>query len=102
MAPKASLFLALLLFLGPTPAQAVDTDKAAHFGLSFALTEVLYRVLHNGLGAPKGFSLGLACGIVFVATSTKEFYDATPDGRDILANTVGISSAAFKIVVFEF
>jgi hypothetical protein len=98
---KKTIFILILLLI-PKEALPLEVDKAAHFGLSFALTEVLYRLLHHGLKAPKGFSLGLACGIVFAGTAFKEFHDPNPDGHDILANTAGISSAALKIVVFEF
>jgi hypothetical protein len=107
-----------LMFLTPQ-ANATETDKAAHFGVSFALTTGFYG-LYKAIGTrdcrlaldrpaecPLKPSERLGAAAFAAASSfalglLKEVGDSKPDGRDIIANGLGGLSAFTSIVLFEF
>jgi len=96
------LIISLLLFFSVN-CQAIDTDKFAHFGISYALTTVTYGFLTKTLKMNKGISaVLLASCIVSTATSMKELVDPVNDTNDILANSLGIVSAGITISIFDF
>lgn len=108
----------MLYMLSPGISYA-DTDKAAHFGVSYALTTGFYG-LYKAIGTrdcrlsiPKPSSCELkgserleaaafAAASAFAVGLLKEMGDRRPDGGDILANGIGSIGAMTSIVVFEF
>lgn len=80
-----------------TPAAAFDlgvpTDKAAHFGVSYVLTDQLVRL---GLSREEALAATLAAGWL------KEVTDPRPDPLDMAANLAGALAAAYLRVELTF
>ncbi len=102
----------------------IPTDKAAHFGMSFAMQTFLYGSMKKVLRLDRDPDTGMLIQVstknrlianLFAATAVgmvgmlKEYSDmsgsgpsATFDGGDMLANGIGIVSATAFTFVFEF
>lgn len=98
--------LAILLTIFPQNVNAIETDKYAHAGISYAITAVAYgackKAFHLGPDEPK-----FGCVLAAVIASTmvggiKEATDRHGDRDDFLANFAGNVGAAITISVFEF
>lgn len=99
MAARASRLIACLLawVLTAPPAMAFDlrvpADKAAHFGVSYAITDQLMRL---GLTPEEAVAATLAAGWF------KEVTDPRPDPLDMTANIAGALLAAYVRVELRF
>lgn len=95
--------LLLILLLIPNFAWGIETDKAAHLGLSFTANTILYGFNHKVLKLPRKTSLILSMVETMAIGMVKELaIDSKPDGGDILANTAGIVGSGLIIWTFEF
>ncbi len=108
MSLKISFPFLLCLALSPASAMAIETDKAAHFGLSSVTTEASIKICsiwdkgkdqaHSLTCHALGSSLTLSLGIA------KEFYDKNHnkkfDQRDIAADVLGIITG--NLLQWEF
>lgn len=94
---------AFLLLSTPSKAQEhfIPTDKAAHFGVSYALQTTGYGILKTKfepsdalvLSALATFGLGICW----------EAFGPTPVSKgDVLANTLGQAAAITTILTFDF
>lgn len=96
----ATLALALLW---PAPAQAESVDKAAHFGVSYALQTWSYGFSRKGLRLPRtqahvfAFALTAFAGLAWEVAGS-----GRPDPADVLANTLGSGAAMLTIEMFDF
>jgi hypothetical protein len=95
--PLISALAGLLLLLAATPAQALDlpipTDKVAHFGVCYVLTDQLMR-----LGAPPEQAIGATLLVGWL----KEVVDRKFDPTDFAADTAGALAAAYLRVQLKF
>lgn len=101
-----SKLLIIALLLGGLTAQAeVETDKAAHFGVSYALQTGLYGLSKKAFRLKKGDALIFSIFTAAVLTTAAEYMggpNSRVDGGDIKANLLGIGAAAITISVFDF
>lgn len=79
-----------------------ETDKVAHFGLSYALTATTYGFAKKGLGLGRIPALIFATGTTTMLGCFKEAMDRKPELSDVLANQAGIGLFTFQAVVYEF
>ncbi|MFN3431204.1 MAG: hypothetical protein ACK46X_14780 [Candidatus Sericytochromatia bacterium] len=87
-----------LLAIGPTaPALALDlpipVDKAAHFGVSYVVTDQLMRA---------GMRPEQAVGVTLFGGWLKEVLDRQFDPTDLAADAAGALAAAYLRVEFKF
>jgi len=84
---------------------AVETDKAAHFGISYAFNTGMYGL------SKKAFRLKQKDAMIFAAfttivLSTAAEYMGGPgsrvDGGDIKANILGTAASSVTILMFDF
>lgn len=97
------LVIILMVILCTAGAFAQDTDKVAHFGVSYALQTGLYGL------SKKAFRLEKTDAIIFSMFATMLFTTAaeympgqTFDSKDILANGLGATTATATILMFDF
>lgn len=94
--------LTCILLHAPVKARAVEIDKVKHFTVAFGLTKGAYWIYHDGLTLPplqaKIFS---AFAVTFISI-TKEYMDREIDMGDLAADGLGILSASFLNLKFEF
>jgi predicted nucleic acid-binding Zn ribbon protein len=98
--------LAILILLGIAGLARADhiipTDKAAHFGISYALQTTGYGVL-KGKGFDKTDSIILSARATFGLGLCWESFGPTPPNKgDVLANTLGQAAAITTIISFDF
>lgn len=93
----------LMLILFTSGAFATETDKVAHFGVSYALQSGLYGF------SKKAFRLNKTDAIIFsmfttmlVTTAAEYMPGQTFDSKDILANGIGATTATATILMFDF
>ena len=111
--------LVALTFLCPKISRAIDTDKAAHIGISYMLTvgafglykAILTRDCRNGLepadACPLTDSERLGAALFAAATSLaigviKESGDRQIDYDDLAANGFGTMLGVSNIILFQF
>lgn len=94
--------LSLLLSLFSPVAKAIETDKAAHFGISYAAQTFTYGFAKKALRLNKTEALIFSAFAVLVISTAKEYTDSRVDGRDILANSLGTAAASATILMFDF
>lgn len=92
-------FLALFLF---TKAEAIGTDKYAHFGLSFAMTSTAYAACAAMTEDAKNACLIGAAGGALLMGAAKEIADddnnTVPEHfRDLSADVLGIGLSVLTI-----
>ncbi|NBU33861.1 hypothetical protein EBZ38_03450 [bacterium] len=99
---KLLLILAICLSI---EARATETDKAAHFGVSYAFNTAMYGL------SKKAFRLERKDAMIFAAfttivLSTAAEYMGGPgsrvDGGDIKANILGTAASSVTILMFDF
>jgi len=98
--------LAFLILFGiatiAKPDNIIPTDKAAHFGVSYAIQTTSYGVLkHQGFDQMD--SIILSALLTFGAGVCWEAFGPTPVSKgDVLANTLGQAAAVTTILTFDF
>lgn len=92
------ILLILFLFVA-SDARAIEPDKAAHFGLSYAATMTSYYALTKA-GANKTEAYVLSVIIVNCVGLIKESTDEKFDSNDILANVAGSISVSIPVLSF--
>lgn len=94
--------LTLIIALAAAPAYALETDKAAHLGVSYLLQTTMYGTF-KATGMPKVEALLFSGILVFMGTAAKEYIcDKQPDGRDILYNGLGQALSIGTVLLFRF
>lgn len=71
---------------------SIPVDKAAHFGVSYALTHSCYSFTRNVVKAGKNTSL-LACAVATTAVGVAREAYGNKDKNDMYANIYGIGAA---------
>lgn len=98
------LVIAALLFA--LPAMAIETDKAAHLGTSYALQTFTYGMAHKAFKMDKIDSIVFSTVTVFMVGFTKEMLDGGKtrkvDLGDIGANAAGQALSIGTILMFDF
>ena len=99
------VFVLLLVYLTSQPARALDlskTDQQAHFGVSFAATQVGYIGLRT-VGWDNKKALLTSMFIAFAAGYAKEIRDIRPDDEDLQADALGLAIGALgPLFVYEW
>jgi hypothetical protein len=97
MSPRAAIGAVTAWLVMTAPASAldfpVDTDKVAHFGVSYIITDQLIR---------SGLTREQAVGTTLFVGWLKEVIDEHPDGYDLAADTAGALAAAYVRVEWRF
>ncbi len=94
--------LIVALLLGVSTSRA-DTDKAAHFGASYALQTGMYGLSKKAFRLSKGEALLFSIFATALITTSIEYMPGNNfDSRDILANGLGIGAASATILMFDF
>ena len=101
--PQILVFLILFGFCQFSRADnIIPTDKAAHFGISYAVQTTGYGVL-KGKGFDKIDSIILSSLATFGLGVCWEAFGPTPPNKgDVLANTLGQAAAIITIISFDF
>lgn len=90
------------LLLGALTAQA-ETDKVAHFGVSYALQTGMYGLSKKAFRLNKTEALIFSIFTTALITTAAEYMPGNKfDSRDILANGIGIGAASATILMFDF
>lgn len=80
-----------------------ETDKLAHFGVSYALQTWTYGFSKKALRLTKTEAMIFSVFTSLIVTTAAEYtYGNRFDGRDILANSLGIGAASATILMFDF
>ena len=79
-----------------------DESDAAHFAVSYILTNTTYMLLHQGVGMDKTSARIFSAFIVGTGTALKEIHDFQPSTRDMKLNLLGIGCAIGTTFVFNF
>jgi hypothetical protein len=96
------LVFCLLFSVNSFAGNGIETDKIAHFGLSYALQTGTYGIFKNTLKLEKPHCLVLAFLTTVLITTVKESFDSNIDRGDIVANVLGASAASASIIIFNF
>lgn len=96
---KKLIILALLL---TQTSQAIETDKAAHFGISYAANTFAYGWYKNAFRMDKKTSKIFAAFTTIMFTTAAEYMDSRVDGGDIAANVLGTAASTGTILMFDF
>lgn len=94
-------YLAILAFFVSLNAQAIDTDKAAHLGLSYMATTLTYGAFKAMGVENKVVSTVFAGSLVGMVTTMKEVADKKRDDGDLAHNALGIGLSVGTILVFD-
>jgi VanZ family protein len=96
------LLIITALCVGLT-AQAVETDKAAHFGVSYAFQTWMYGFSKKAFRLKKTEALIFATFTTLIVTTAAEYMPGNKfDSKDILANGIGAATASATILMFDF
>ena len=94
--------LAILLMLFASLSKA-ETDKVAHFGVSYALQTGMYGISKKALRLSKGEAIVFSLFATMLVTTAAEYMPGQKfDGKDILANGLGATTATATILMFDF
>ncbi|NBP13537.1 hypothetical protein EBU95_03945 [bacterium] len=96
------LLIFSLLFPVNSFAGGLETDKVAHFGLSYAIQTGTYGVFKHTLKLEKPQSVMISFLTTVLITSAKEGFDSKGDYGDVFANVLGASAASATILMFDF
>jgi hypothetical protein len=101
--PQILTFLILIGIAGFSRADnLIPTDKAAHFGIAYAIQTTGYGLL-KGKGFDKADSIILSALATFGVGVCWEAFGPTPVSKgDVLANTLGQAAAITTIISFDF
>lgn len=96
------LVIVIALCVGLT-SQATETDKVAHFGVSYAAQSWMYGFSKKALRLNKTEALIFAAFTTLVITTAVEYMPGNKfDSKDILANGIGVGAASATILMFDF
>ena len=80
-----------------------ETDKVAHFGVSYALQTGMYGLSKKALRLDKDEALIFSIFATMLVTTAAEYMPGNQfDGKDILANGLGVTAASATILMFDF
>lgn len=79
-----------------------DSDKAAHFGVSYVLTDVSIRLYEKAFRMDKKSAAIFGSSLVLLIGISKEYMDTNIDGGDIAANIAGIALKNLVRFTLEF
>lgn len=95
----------LMLILFTSGAFAIETDKAAHFGLSYAMHTTTYGFARKAFRLEKKDALIFSLFSTVLLTTAAEYMGgpgSKVDGGDIKANVLGAGISAGTILMFDF
>lgn len=94
-------YLTILTLFVSLNAQAVDTDKAAHLGISYMATTLTYGSF-KAMGVDNKVVGSIFAGtLVGMVTTMKELADKKRDDGDFAHNALGIGLSVGTILVFD-
>jgi hypothetical protein len=99
------LIVVALLCVGLTAKAEVETDKAAHFGVSYAAQMVTYGLAKKALRLNRKQALIFSLFTTILVTTAAEYMGgpgSRVDGGDIKANILGAGAAAGTVLMFDF
>lgn len=99
------LIIIALLLNGLTAKAEMETDKVAHFGVSYALQTGMYGFSRKALRLDKTDALIFSMFTVALITTAAEYMggpQSRVDGGDIKANLLGVGASALTIRMFDF
>lgn len=99
---KLLLVFSLLLPVNCFAGSGIESDKVAHFGISYALQTASYGIFKQGLQMEKPCALAASVLFTMIVTTAKEMSDSSSDSGDIFANVLGVTAAYTTIVLFDF
>jgi hypothetical protein len=80
-----------------------ETDKVAHFGVSYALQTGMYGLSKKAFRLEKNEALLFSIFATMLVTTAAEYMPGQKfDKRDILANGLGVGAASATILMFDF
>lgn len=80
-----------------------ETDKVAHFGVSYALQTGMYGISKKALRLSKGEAIVFSLFATMLVTTAAEYMPGNKfDSKDILANGLGAGAATATILMFDF
>lgn len=95
--------LIIALLLGALTSQAAETDKVAHFGVSYALQTWMYGFSKKAFRLKKTDAMIFATFTTLIVTTAAEYMPGQKfDSKDILANGIGAATANITILMFDF
>ena len=98
---RLAIILGITLFC--SGAFAVETDKAAHFGVSYALQTGMYGLSKKAFRLKQDEALVFSIVTTLLVTTAVEYMPGNQfDSKDILANGLGIGAASATILMFDF
>jgi len=97
-----TLIISIVLAISSS-VSAMERDKAAHFGVSYALQTGLYGLSKKAFRLSKNDALLFSIfASVLITTSVEYMPGNNFDSKDILANGLGIGAASATILMFDF
>jgi hypothetical protein len=82
---------------------AIERDKAAHFGVSYALQTGMYGLSKKAFRLKRDEALIFSIVTSLLVTTAVEYMPGNQfDTKDILANGLGIGAASATILMFDF
>ncbi len=99
---RGVLVLLTVMTLFVRPCAAIETDKAAHFGLSHMVTTATYGICKAMGIEDRGFNLFMAVSVASIVGLSKEFSDRKFDKNDLLYDGLGIGSSVLFVYTFNF
>lgn len=95
----------IVMLLGLTNSHALETDKAAHFGISYAFQTTTYGFSRKALRLDKTDAMVFSVFTSILLTTAAEYMGGSGshfDGGDIKANVLGVGAASATILMFDF
>lgn len=99
--PLILALIGAILMCYSSYAQGVETDKAAHFGVSSTINFAAYGV-YKSLGMPRGPAMWFATTTTAIGCIAKEAGDREGDEGDLWADGLGLLTSNLLIWHFEF
>lgn len=99
------LIVIALLLNGLTAKAEVETDKAAHFGVSYAAHTLVYGLSKKAFRMKRTDALIFSLFTTILVTTAAEYMGGPKsrvDGGDIKANILGSALSAGTILMFDF
>lgn len=98
---KLALYILLITSISST-GYSLETDKAAHFGMSYAINTGMYGLTKKAFRLNTTESKIFAAFTTIVLTTAAEYVDNQFDGGDIKANILGVGASTLTITIFDF
>lgn len=97
-----AFIIGLILMFSINLKADIGTDKIAHAGTSYVIHSLLYGI-HKKLGMDQQSAAFFATVETLILGGAKEvLLDKTPDGEDMIANTVGVGISNLVVIGFDF